>query len=49
MLLCRMLGFDYVGVSEDGFTLVANFVERAPEPVGVPTEVDGMPVIVSWR
>jgi len=49
LLLCRMLGFDYVGVSEDGFTLVANFVERAPEPVGVPTEVDGMPVIVSWR
>lgn len=46
--LCRMLGFDYVGVSEDGFTLVANFVERAPEPVGVPTEIDGMPVIVSW-
>lgn len=45
-LLCQMLGFDYVGVSEDGFTLVANFVERAPEPVGVPIEVDGMPVSI---
>jgi len=45
-LLCRMLGFDYVGVSEDGFTLVANFVERAPDPVGVPSEIDEMPVVV---
>lgn len=46
--LCRMPGFDYVGVSEDGFTLVANFVERGPELVGVPTEVDGMPVSIVY-
>jgi hypothetical protein len=39
-------GFDYVGVSEDGFTLVVNFVGYSgPIPVvGVPSEIDWMPI-----
>lgn len=38
-------GFDYVGVSHDGFTLIANFVCVDQVPPGVPSEIDGMPVI----
>lgn len=47
-LLLPMPGFCHVGVSEDDFTLEANFVERS-EPTGVPTEMDGMPVVVRFR
>jgi hypothetical protein len=43
-LLRGVAGFSHVGVSEDGFTLMANFGVSDVE--GVPTEVDGMPVVV---
>ena len=43
-MISWVAGFDYVGVSHDGFTLIANFVEVDSVPVGVPSEIDGMPV-----
>ena len=45
LLLRGIAGFSHVGVSEDGFTLVANFVTVDSVPAGVPSEIDGMPVV----
>ena len=44
LLLRGVAGFSHVGVSPDGFSLVANFGVSDVE--GVPPEVDGMPVVV---
>jgi hypothetical protein len=38
----QLPGFDYVRVSEDGFTLIV--IVSTPDLVGIPSEVDGMPV-----
>lgn len=44
----RIPGFEFVGVSEDELTLVANF-QGVTEASGVPNEIDGMPVVVNFR
>lgn len=41
----NLLGFDHVGVSEDGFTLVVYLVGLDTEPRGIPCEIDYMPVV----